>query len=308
MLSYGYDDKGTAVHRLHPWCKVAWVASILLVALLLNNPLYLLLLFLSTLPLILAAKVWKEWVSLTKFLLLLCALVIVVNGLVGNQGSHVLYQLPVVLPVAGAPKITWEAILCGVGNSLRLLAIFSAFSILVFTVHPDDLMLALLKVKWPYKSVLITSLSTKFVPGLIDDAQRIADVQRCRGRQFDKGGRIHRARNYMAVAIPLLSNALDRAIQVAEAMESRAFGSGKDRTFYKELSMRRVDVAALGLAFSPAAFGIALRCLGRGGYEYYPVYQSIGFALSDVVTLIALAFLLNTLFFLARLEERMGLD
>ncbi len=308
MLSYRYDDKGTAVHRFNPWCKVAWVASVFLGALLLNNPLYLLLLFLSTLPLILAAKVWKEWAALTKFILLLCVLVILVNGLVGNQGSHVLFQVPVVLPVVGAPKITWEAILCGVGNSLRLLAIFSAFTILVFTVHPDDLMLALLKVKWPYKSVLITSLSTKFVPGLVDDAQRIADVQRCRGRQFDGGGRIHRARNYMAVAIPLLSNALDRAVQVAEAMESRAFGSGNGRTFYKGLSMRRVDVVALALALCPAAFGIVLRCLGGGGYEYYPVYQPIGFALSDVITMITLAFLSNALFFLARLEEKIGLD
>ena len=98
MISYNYRDKGTAIYRLNPWSKLAWIASVFVLALLFNNPFYLLLLFLSTLPLILAAKVWREWTSLIKFIVFLCGLIIVINTLVSNQGSHVLYQAPFASP------------------------------------------------------------------------------------------------------------------------------------------------------------------------------------------------------------------
>ena len=308
MTSYKYSDKGTVIHRLNPWCKIAWITSVFILALLFNNPLYLLLIFLSTLPLILAAKVWREWASLMKFFLLLCLLIIVINALVSNQGSHVLFQASFQIPIVGVPKITLEAILCGVGNSLRLLAIFSAFTILMFAIHPDDLLAAMIKARLPYKSVLVTSLSTKFVPTLIDDAQCITDVQRSRGLEFDKGGRIQKAKNYMAIAIPLLSNSLDRAVQVAEAMESRAFGSGKNRTFYKELKISRFDVVTLACALLPLIFGVGMRCLGQGGYQYYPVLQEISFTGLEAIMLTGLVLWLNMVFILAPLKRRADLD
>lgn len=243
-----------------------------------------------------------------KFFLLLCGLIIVINALVSNQGSHVLCQAPFVIPLVGAPKITLEGLLCGAGNSLRLLTIFSAFTMLMFTIHPDDLMLAMLKAKLPYKSVMVTSLSTRFVPALIDDAQCITDVQKSRGLQLDKGGRIQKAKSYMMIAIPLLSNSLDRAVQVAEAMESRAFGSGKNRTFYKELKMTRFDTIVLVFALLPLALGIGMRCLGQGGYEYYPVLPGISFTQLEAIMLIGLVLSLNMVFILASLKRRIDLD
>lgn len=308
MISYKYADKRTVIHKLNPWCKLAWIASVFVLALLFNNPLYLLLLFLSTLPLLLAARIWNEWASLLKFFFLLCLLIIVINALVGNRGSHVLYQIPFAIPLVGAPKITLEAILCGAGNSLRLLAIVSAFTILTFTIHPDDLMLVLMKAKLPYKSVLVTSLSARFVPALTSDAQCIADVQRSRGLELDKGSRIQRARNHMAVAIPLLSNSLDRAVQVAEAMESRAFGSGKDRTFYKELKTTQFDTILLAFALLPLAVGIGMRWLGYGGYEYYPILPGISFTQLEAIMLGGLALSLNMVFILAPLKRSVDLD
>lgn len=308
MTSYRYRGKDTTIHKLNPWCKLAWIGSVFILALLFNNPLYLLLLFLSTLPLVLAARIWKEWVSLMKFLLFLCGLIIVINALASNQGFHVLYQIPFAIPIVGAPKITLEAILCGAGNSVRLLAIISAFTMLTFTIHPDDLMLALIKAKLPYKSVMATSLSTRFVPSLIDDAQCITDVHKSRGLEFDKGGRVQKAKNYMAIAIPLLSNSLDRAVQVAETMESRAFGSGQRRTFYKELKTSRLDIITLVFAFSPAVVGISMRCMGQGGYEYYPVLPGISFTGLEAIMLISLVLLLNMVFILAPLKRRIDLD
>jgi energy-coupling factor transport system permease protein len=308
MINYKYADKHTVIHRLNPWCKLAWIASVCILALVFSNPLYLLLLFLSTLPLLLVARMWKEWASLLKFFFFLCLLIIVINALVGNRGSHVLYQIRFAIPLVGAPRITLEAVACGAGNSLRLLAIVSAFTILTFTVYPDDLMLVMMKAKLPYKSVLVTSLSTRFFPALIGDAQCIADVQKSRGLELDKGSRIQRAKNHMAIAIPLLSNSLDRAVQVAEAMESRAFGSGRNRTFYKELKTSQFDIILLGFALLPLVVGIGMRWLEYGVYEYYPILPDLSFTQLEAIMLGGLALSLNMVFILAPLKRRVDLD
>lgn len=298
MLTYKYKDKGTVIHRLSPWSKLGWTASLVLQALIFNHPVYLFLLFLSTIPVVLVAKLSKEWLALMKFSFFLCALIVAVNALVSQQGSHVLLQAPFSAPVIGNPRVTLEGLGWGLGNSLRLLVIISAFTLLMFAIHPDDLMLALAKLRLPYKSLLISSLSAKFVPILVEDAKLIADVQRSRGLELDKGGRLRKTKAYMAIGIPLLSNSLERAAGLAEAMESRGFGSGK-RTFYREQKLTRLEVLALIASLLPGGFGLALHFLGFGGYRYYPVLQQVGFAGEEVILLPVWLLLLNSMLLVA---------
>ena len=308
MISFRYQDKGTIIHRLNPMGKLAWVGSILVLALILNNPLFLLLLFLSTLPLVIAARVWREWLSFMKLAMYLCIAIIIINALVSSHGAHVLVEAPFRIPVVGAPVITLEAVLYGVGMSLRLLAIISAFAILTFTVHPDDVMLAMMKMRLPYKSVLVTSLSTRFIPTLIDDVERITDVQRARGLELDKGNLSNRIRSRAAVIIPLLSNSLDRAVQVAEAMESRAFGAGKKRTFYKGIGMSLVDTITVVFVLLPCALGVVMRLSGYGDYQYYPTLGGITLSNQEWSLLVLLVLLLSAILLLAYVKGRVDLD
>jgi len=277
VINFRYRQKGTPVHALNPFAKLAWVASIFVLSLLFNHPVYLLLLFLATLPLIIAARIWRQWVSLMKFTLYLCLAIVIINALVSSHGVHLLWQAPFQLPLVGTPAITLEAIFFGTGMCLRLLAIISAFALLTFTVHPDDIMLAMLKMKLPYKSVLAISLSTRFIPTLIEDAARISDVQRSRGLELDRGRLTQRLKSRMAIIIPLLSNSLDRTVQVAEAMEARAFGSGQKRSFYKEIALKRPDIPALITGLIPLLLGIFIWWRGMGDYQYYPALARLGF-------------------------------
>jgi len=201
-----------------------------------------------------------------------------------------------------------EAIIFGVGMSLRLLAIISAFAILTFTIHPDDIMLALIKLKLPYKSVLVTSLSARFIPTLIDDVERISDVQRSKGLELDKGNLMQKIKSRMAIVIPLLSNSLDRTVQVAETMESRAFGYGGKRTFYKEINLSKFDVLILILSFIPLALGILMWWWGQGDYQYYPILERISFGGFECSMLTLLMLLLCLMVPMALLKKRVEVD
>lgn len=308
MISFRYKNKETAIHKLNPFCKLGWVTSIFVIALIINNPVYLLLIFLATLPVVMAARIWREWASVMKYAFFLCLAIIIINALVSSHGSHVLWRAPFQVPPVGTPVLTVEAVLFGAGMSLRLLAVLSAFAVLTFTTHPDDLMLSMIKVKLPYKSVLVTSLTTRFIPTLIDDVERISDVQRSRGLELDRGNLFQRIKSRMAVIIPLLSNSLDRTVQVAEAMESRAFGHGEGRTFYHEVKLSKFDVWILIASFLPLVTGVFIRWLGQGDYRYYPTLEKLSFGGLEGIMLALLVLSLLIMVPLATVKKRMELD
>jgi energy-coupling factor transport system permease protein len=270
MMNFRYLDRDSAIHRLNALCKLAWVISLLTTALLLNHPVYLGVLFLGTLPVVIAAGILREWALMLKYTLYLCLAIMAINILINHQGEHILWQSGFRIPGIGVPSITREAILFSLGMSLRLVTIISAFTVLTLTIHPDDVVQALLKVRIPYKSVLACSLSLRFLPLLIEDAKRISDIQRSRGLELDRGHLFQKISRRVTVIIPLLSNSLDRTVQVAEAMESRAFGSGTKRVFYKKLDLNRLDAVTLAIGAAPLAGVICLCCLGKGDFQYFP--------------------------------------
>jgi energy-coupling factor transport system permease protein len=308
VRSFRYQDKGTPVRRLNPFCKLGWITSILVLSLVLDSPLFLLAVFLSTLPLVRVARVWSEWLSAMRLALYLSAAIILINALVSSHGTHILFEAPFHLPLVGAPVITLEAIIYGAVMSLRLVAIISAFAILTFTVNPDDMMLAMIKMKLPYKSVLVATLSARFIPTLLDDVMRITDVQRSRGLELDRGRLARRIKGRTSIVTALLSNSLDRAVQVAEAMESRAFGTGRKRTFYHDLGFSLTDVATLVFCLLPAALGIFMGLNGCGQYYYYPTVSWLNLTGGEVWLLMLMTVLLVALLPLAYLKRRLDLD
>jgi energy-coupling factor transport system permease protein len=304
MPELSYRDRDTVIHALSPLVKLAWGGGLVVLSLLFSNPVYILILFLSIIPMVKLAGVGREWASTLKLALWLGLSIIVINALFSYHGDHVLLTAPFRLPVVGSPVITLEAIAFGAVMALKLAVIIAVFSFINLTVHPDDIMAVLLKMRLPYKSVLVTSLSTRFVPCLVEDIGRISDGYRTRGVQLDAGGWFKRVKNRGRISFALLGNSLDRAVQVAEAMEARAFGSGQKRVFYKEINISKIDAMTLGVGILPLAAGIAVRVLGYGDYQYYPSLSAIGQGgwLMPVILLLLLAAVVPLAFVKRRVE------
>ena len=308
MKIFNYQDKGTVIHQMNPLSKVVWGASILVMSLIFNHPVYIMLLLAAVVCLVLIAGVAREWFSAIRLAMWLGISIIVINALVSYHGSHVLLEAPFTLPVIGTPKITAEALAFGAIMALRLIVIVSAFVLINLTIHPDDIMAVLLKLKFPYKSVLLNSLATRFIPCFIEDVARISDAYRARGLEMDNGSRLVRLKNRSQIIIPLLANSLEKAVQVAEAMEARAFGSGRKRTLYKNITISPMDMITLGLAVLPLALGILMRVWGYGDYQYYPTMTAIGFGYQEYVLLCILAVALVSAALTGFLKRKVELD
>jgi len=307
-MSFRYEEKESSIHKLNPLVKLVWALSLMIVAIIVNHPLFLLLLLLATLPVVVVSRVWYKWAGLIQMTLYLCLAITLINLLVSYHGTHVLWQASYKIPVLGYPAITLEALLFSLGMSLRLLTVISVFAIVTLTVHPDDILQTMLKVKIPRKPVLVVSLATRFLPVLMSDAERISAVQQSRGLQLERGNLIQRIQNRMAIVIPLLSNSLDRTVQVAEAMESRAFGSAKTPVFFKQLKISRLDWLALALSILAAMTAVVMDWKGWADYQYYPTFAPFGLNGTETLVLAMLLILIISIVPVALIAKRRQFD
>jgi energy-coupling factor transport system permease protein len=308
MRALTYQEKHTAVHRLNPVVKLAWAGGLVVLSLVFDHPWYITVFLGAVVLMVWLAGVRREWTPVLKIGLWLGAGIIVINALVSYQGAHILAAAPFKLPVLGRPVITLEAIAFGAVMALKLMVIISAFAFVNLTVHPDDIMSVLLKMKLPYKSVLVTSLSTRFIPCLVEDVRRISDAYRTRGVRLDAGNWLTRLRKRAGIVIPLLSNSLDRAVQVAEAMEARAFGTGKKRVFYRDIRLSRLDAVTAAAAVMPLCAGIFMRITQQGRYLFYPTLGPLATGPFAWGPLAVLGLLLMAIIPLAFLKRRLELD
>ncbi len=212
------------VHRLDPRAKFIVSCVIFTVAVLFTELSPLATLFLLQIPIILSARVVKQWLESLRGALVLGSMIFFMNLLVG-------YTL-----------------VYSVAMSFRFLTLVSSFSWFFLTTSPDDLGLALEQSKVPYELCFAFTTAVRFVPVLADEAQTIIDAQRSRGLELDKGNVLKRIRNYLPILIPLIVNAIRRSLELAEAMESRAFGSTVKRTSLYALKMQVFDYLFVVLA------------------------------------------------------------
>ena len=68
------------------------------------------------------------------------------------------------------------------------------------------------------------------------EAQNIIDAQQSRGYEMETSGFINQVKNLFPLLVPLIICSIKRAFNVAEALESRAFGSKKERTFFHSIN------------------------------------------------------------------------
>jgi energy-coupling factor transport system permease protein len=110
-----------------------------------------------------------------------------------------------------------------------------------------------------YRSALTAALATRLVPVLARDALRMGDAARCRPQPPGR----------LAVSRAALSGALDRAVDVAAALEVRGYSIG-GRPQRVRRSWSRHDIRVAGAALLVGGAALAMAVAGTGALEQYP--------------------------------------
>jgi energy-coupling factor transport system permease protein len=119
--------------------------------------------------------------------------------------------------------------------------------------------LALEQTGMPYEFCFAFTTAVRFVPVLAEEAQTIMDAQKARGLELERGNFLKRIRNYIPILIPLIVSAIRRSLELAEAMESRAWGATKKRTNLYVLKMHKNDFILIAITIGILATAIFIR-------------------------------------------------
>jgi energy-coupling factor transport system permease protein len=186
--------------------------------------------------------------------------------LVTNAGATILWQGPR-LPVFGKIAISLEAVFYGAVMSLRLLDVISVFCLYNIMVHPDKVLNML--ERFAFKSALVLSLATRMFPAMIRHLENIKEIQLVRGVDFAKGTFKQKLDKYVNLIYILLLSSLEDSMEIAEAMQARAFGSGRRTCFVRD-AFKPEDFICTAAGIAALFAGIYGAIKGYGTMSFYP--------------------------------------
>lgn len=166
---------------------------------------------------------------------------LIINILMLKEGTIVLDL--------GFIKVYSQALYQTAYIAIRLILMISVTTILTATTKPldmtlgiEDLLKPLVRFGVPaHEIALMISIALRFIPTLIEEAQRIMKAQSSRGVDFDEGSFKEKVTGILSLIVPLFVSSFQRAEDLAEAMEARGYAPGQPRTRYKQLKITGRD-------------------------------------------------------------------
>lgn len=144
-----------------------------------------------------------------------------------------------IIPIGkGYGQVTLEGILFAILLGLRLIAMIIMLPLVNFTTPVQNFALGMVKMGLPYKLAYTMTTALNLVPILQGETGVIVDAQRLRAMQsFEKGKLAEKLKAYPALVTPLVIGSMRRAQLMAVAMDSRAFGASKSRTYLEDIRL-----------------------------------------------------------------------
>ena len=139
----------------------------------------------------------------------------------------------------------------------RLITIVFIATILTLTTKPEDITLGIEYLLRPLKVIkvnseeiaLIITIALRYIPTILDEAYRIMDAQASRGADFKSGNIFRKVRIIVSLLIPMFIISFERSDELADAMLSRNFVPGKEKTKYHILKWKVADTISLIISF-----------------------------------------------------------
>ena len=169
----------------------------------------------------------------------------------------------------GAFTVYEDALHMALFIMLRLIIIVTLSTILTITTKPTDLNLGLESVLKPLKIVrvnteeiaMIISIALRYIPTLLDEANKIMLAQASRGVDFQEGKLKEKVMQIVSLLVPMFIISFKRSDELANAMEARSFVPGHPRTRLHQLVWKTLDTFVIIFAFGFLLGSIYIRVM-----------------------------------------------
>ena len=253
-----YLPVDSVVHRLDPRTKILATLLVLIVVFAIHAFAGLAFLTAVLAAIVLAARIGPaDLLRGIRPLLGLLVFAFVLQVFFGEGGGHPLVRW-------GPIVATRENLVLGAFYSWRLILLVIATTVMTLTTSPMEFTDGLERLLRPLRRAgvpahdlaMMMTIALRFIPTLLEEAEKIMKAQMARGAEFSRGSLPRRARALIPLFVPLFVSAFRRADALALAMEARCYRGGEHRTHMHELRLRMCDYVAFVLIAAAAALAL----------------------------------------------------
>lgn len=223
-----YQEKNTLIHKLDPISKLLYIAAAIAIPIIVPTKAAIFLCLAVSIALLITGRVFGRVIPMISFSFFVLLSVIVVQGLFYHENSTPIFH-------AGSLVFYREGLLYALNICIRVVNILCAFTILVLTTKPSDLIEALVRRGLSPRIGYVLSSVLQIIPQMTSTMGTITDAQRSRGMETE-GKLITRIKSFFPLIGPVVMNSLVNTKERAMALEVRGFNSKARKTFLNEES------------------------------------------------------------------------
>ena len=268
----GYSDIDSPIHRLTGATKLIALIIWAVASMVTYDTRVLLGMFVISIIVFKISKVEFKQISFVLYFILIFLLL---NNLAififsPYEGVAIYGSRTDLFKIAGPYTVTAQQLFYQFNITLKYFSIIPMALLFMVATNPSEFASSLNKIGVSYKIAYSVSIALRYIPDVQRDYQDISFAQQARGIDMSKKEKIgKRIKNSASILMPLIFSSLERIETISSAMELRAFGSNKKRTWYNGRPFKKGDYITIILVSIILVIAIIATVI-NGGRFYNP--------------------------------------
>lgn len=268
----GYSDIDSPIHKLTGASKLIALIIWAVASMITYDTRVLLGMFVISIIVFKISKVKFKQVSFVLYFILIFLLLnnIAIFIFSPYEGVQIYGSRNDLFKIAGPYTITAQQLFYQFNITLKYFSIIPMALLFMVATNPSEFAASLNKIGVSYKIAYSVSIALRYIPDVQRDYQDISFAQQARGIDMSKKEKLtKRIKNSASILMPLIFSSLDRIEAISSAMELRAFGSNKKRTWYNGRAFKLGDYITI-LVVSIILIIAIMATISNGGRFYNP--------------------------------------
>ena len=228
-----YVDNGSWLCKVHPFTKLAYIATAISVPLLVGKLSFFAIFIALSLAVLASSRLLKRVVPLIAFSFTILITIFLIHGLFNQSNRNILFSI-------GPLHFYREGLLYALHIGCNVLNMLLSFAILVLSAKPSELVEELEKRGFSRRMGYIITSVFQIVPQMTGTMNTITDAQRSRGLETE-GSLLTRAKAFLPLISPVVMSSLINTRERAVALEVRGFAAKQKKTYLADRTPHRGD-------------------------------------------------------------------
>lgn len=228
-----YVDNGSWLCKVHPFTKLAYIATAISVPLLVGKLSFFAIFIALSLAVLASGRLLKRVFPLIAFSFTILITIFLIHGLFNQSNRNILFSI-------GPLHFYREGLLYALHIGCNVLNMLLSFAILVLSAKPSELVEELEKRGFSRRMGYIITSVFQIVPQMTGTMNTITDAQRSRGLETE-GSLLTRAKAFLPLISPVVMSSLINTRERAVALEVRGFAAKQKKTYLADRTPHRGD-------------------------------------------------------------------